>query len=34
VSCEFTEYKKAMKQGDKNMLIEVPFTFLDVKHQQ
>ena len=34
VSCEITEYKKAMKQGDKNMLIEVPFIFLDVKHQQ
>lgn len=34
VSCEITEYKKAMKQGDKNMLIELPFIFLDIKHQQ
>jgi hypothetical protein len=34
VSCEFTELKKAMKQGDKNMLIELPFIFLDVKPQQ
>lgn len=34
VSCEFTEYKKAMKQGDKNMLVELPIIFLDVKHQQ
>lgn len=34
VSCEVTEYKKAMKQGDKNMLIELPFIFLDIKHQQ
>jgi hypothetical protein len=31
---EKTEYKKAMKQGDKNMLIELPFIFLDVKPQQ
>lgn len=34
VSCEFTEKKKGMKQGDKNMLIELPFIFLDVKPQQ
>lgn len=34
VGCEFKEYKKGMKQGDKNMLIELPFIFLDVKHQQ
>lgn len=33
-SCEITEYKKAMKQGDKNMLVELPFIFLDVKPQQ
>lgn len=34
VSCEFTQAKKAMKQGDKNMLVELPFIFLDVKPQQ
>lgn len=34
VSCEFKEYKKSMKQGDSNMLIEMPFIFLDVKNQQ
>lgn len=33
-SCEITEYKKGMKQGDKNMLIELPIIFLKVKHQQ
>lgn len=32
--CEFTETKKGMKQGDKNMLIELPIIFLDVKPQQ
>ena len=32
--CEFTETKKAMKQGDKNMLVELPIIFLDVKPQQ
>ena len=32
-SCEFKEYKKGMKQGDKNMLVELPFVFLDVKPQ-
>lgn len=34
VGCEIKEYKKSMKQGDKNMLIELPFIFLDVKNQQ
>lgn len=34
VSCEITEYKKGAKQGDKNMLIELPFIALSVKHQQ
>lgn len=34
VSCEVKEYKKGMKQGDKNMLIELPIIFLDVKSQQ
>jgi hypothetical protein len=34
VGCEIKEYKKSMKQGDKNMLVELPFIFLDVKHQQ
>lgn len=33
-SCEFTENKKAMKQGDKNMLVELPIIFLEVKPQQ
>lgn len=33
-SCEFTEVKKGMKQGDKNMLVEMPIVFLDVKPQQ
>lgn len=32
--CEFTENKKGMKQGDKNMLIEMPIIFLDIKPQQ
>jgi len=32
--CEFTETKKAMKQGDKNMLVELPIIFLEVKPQQ
>ncbi|MDY3521993.1 hypothetical protein PG614_10165 [Riemerella anatipestifer] len=30
---EFTEVKKAMKQGDKNMIVELPIMFLDVKRQ-
>ena len=34
VGCEFKEFKKSMKQGDKNMLIELPFIFLDIKNQQ
>lgn len=34
VTAEFTEYKKAMKQADKNMLVELPFIFLDIKPQQ
>lgn len=34
VSCEITDYKKGMKQGDTNMLIELPFIFLDLKPQQ
>ncbi|MFN4025934.1 MAG: hypothetical protein ACK4IZ_00660 [Flavobacterium sp.] len=33
-SAEFTEVKKGMKQGDKNMLVELPIIFLDVKPQQ
>jgi hypothetical protein len=32
--CEIKEYKKSMKQGDTNMLIELPIIFLDIKHQQ
>lgn len=31
---EFSEVKKALKQGDKNMLVELPIVFLDVKRQQ
>ncbi|NHN26759.1 hypothetical protein FIA58_013825 [Flavobacterium jejuense] len=31
---QFTEAKKGMKQGDKNMIIELPIMFLDVKPQQ
>lgn len=34
VSCEVKEYKKGMKQGDQNMLVELPIIFLDIKHQQ
>ena len=33
-SVEVTEVKKGMKQGDKNMLVELPIIFLDVKRQQ
>lgn len=33
-SVEFTEVKKAFKQGDKNMLVELPIVFLKVKRQQ
>lgn len=31
---QFTEVKKGMKQGDKNMLVEMPIMFLNVKYQQ
>jgi len=31
---EFTEEKKGSQQGDKNMLIELPVIFLDLKPQQ
>lgn len=33
-SVEFSEVKKGAKQGDKNMLIELPIMFIDVKRQQ
>ncbi|WP_286913157.1 hypothetical protein [Flavobacterium sp. UBA4197] len=33
-TCEFLEYKKSMKQGDKNMLVELPFMGLEFKPQQ
>ena len=31
---EIKEFKKGMKQGDKNMLVELPFMFLDYLPQQ
>jgi len=31
---QIKEYKKGMKQGDKNMLVELPFMALDVLSQQ
>lgn len=31
---EFTEVKKGMAQGDKNMIVELPIIFTDVKRQQ
>ncbi len=31
---EFTEVKKSMKQGDKNMVIEMPIIFTKIKPQQ
>ncbi|MCW3168910.1 hypothetical protein OMO38_10290 [Chryseobacterium sp. 09-1422] len=31
---EFTEVKKGMTQGDKNMIVELPIIFTDVKRQQ
>lgn len=31
---EFTEVKKGMAQGDKNMVVELPIMFLEVKRQQ
>lgn len=30
---EFSEVKKAMKQGDKNMIVELPIVFIDVERQ-
>ncbi|MDO5608257.1 MAG: hypothetical protein Q4G08_07380 [Capnocytophaga sp.] len=30
---EFSEVKKGIKQGDKNMIVELPIMFLDVKRQ-
>lgn len=30
---EFTEVKKGMSQGDKNMLVELPILFIDVERQ-
>ncbi|WP_395075396.1 hypothetical protein [Flavobacterium sp.] len=32
--CQFTEVKKGFKQGDKNMVIDLPIVFLKVKSQQ
>ncbi|MDV6170233.1 hypothetical protein R1T16_17485 [Flavobacterium sp. DG1-102-2] len=34
LNCEFTEVKKGLKQGDKNMLVELPFIFTGLKPQQ
>lgn len=31
---QFNEVKKGMKQGDKNMIVELPILFTDVKRQQ
>ncbi len=31
LGCEFTEYEKGMKQGDKNMTIELSFVALDIQ---
>lgn len=31
---EFTEVKKGMKQGDKNMLVELPIIFTHVEYQK
>lgn len=31
---QFTEVKKSLKQGDKNMIVELPIIFTDVKRQQ
>ncbi|MFC2466568.1 MAG: hypothetical protein ACFNUV_01770 [Capnocytophaga endodontalis] len=30
---EFTDVKKGMKQGDKNMIVELPIIFTDIKRQ-
>ncbi len=32
--CEITEYKKGLKQGDTNMLVELPILFTKLKPQQ
>lgn len=31
---QFTEMKKALSQGDKNMIVELPIMFIDLKKQQ
>lgn len=31
---QFSEVKKGLKQGDKNMIVELPILFTDVKRQQ
>lgn len=31
---QFTEIKKGMNQGDKNMIVELPILFTDIKRQQ
>jgi len=33
-TCEITEYKKGMSQGDKNMLVELPYIFTKLKPQE
>lgn len=33
-TCEITEVKKAIKTGDGNMVVPLPFIFLDVKPQE
>lgn len=32
-TCEITEFKKGMKQGDGNMIVELPYIALDFKPQ-
>ncbi|MDM1070888.1 hypothetical protein HX001_00110 [Empedobacter brevis] len=34
IKCEFTEVKKGMKQGDMNMIVELPIIFTRIKNQQ
>lgn len=34
ISAEFTEVKKGMKQGDMNMIVELPYVFTRIKNQQ
>lgn len=34
ISVEFTEVKKGMKQGDMNMIVELPIIFTRIKNQQ